>query len=48
MGSCLTPVEVEAFLAGPLSPEEKARAEAHLAECDLCRQAVDEATSRFR
>ena len=32
MAECLTPIEIERFLADSLPPEDKVRAEAHLAE----------------
>jgi serine/threonine protein kinase/Tfp pilus assembly protein PilF len=37
---CLKTREVEAFVAGELSAEDRARFEAHLAACSGCRQAV--------
>ena len=41
MSKCLTPAEIEGLLADTLSPDEKVRAEAHLAACERCRQVVE-------
>ena len=40
MANCLTPAEIERLLTDSLPPEDRARAEAHLAECENCRQEV--------
>lgn len=46
MTTCLTPGEMEGLLANSLSPPEKARAEAHLAECEICRNELHEKWGR--
>ncbi len=38
MAGYLTPAEIEGLLADTLSAEDKARADAHLAACETCRQ----------
>ena len=40
MSECLTSAEIEGLLADTLPPADKARAKAHLAECETCRQEV--------
>lgn len=41
MAECLTPAEIEGLLADTLPPENKARAEDHLASCSKCRALVE-------
>ena len=41
MADCLTAAEIQELLADTLSPDEKVRAERHLAECEKCRQEVE-------
>ena len=41
MADCLTPAQVEALLADALSPSEKALVEAHIAECENCRNKIE-------
>ena len=42
MSECLTSIEIEHLLADLLPPEETARAEAHLAGCEKCREQLRE------
>jgi len=42
MGTCLSPIEIECLLADSLSPADRARAEAHLVECEKCRSELHE------
>jgi hypothetical protein len=48
VSDCLTPIEIERLLADSLPPADKARAEAHLAECDKCREQVRERQAHGR
>lgn len=41
--SCLKPLEVDSLLEGDLTPEELALAEEHLASCENCRSAIEQA-----
>ena len=41
IAGCLTPDQIEALVSGRLVPTGKARAEAHLAECEKCRGQFD-------
>jgi anti-sigma factor RsiW len=38
---CLKPDEIEAFVAGELSPADKTRYESHISSCSACRKAVN-------
>jgi anti-sigma factor RsiW len=48
MANCLTPIEIERLLADSLPPEDKMRADAHLAECEKCRKQVRERQAHGR
>lgn len=45
--ACLDENTITSYLGRRLDPEATAQAEAHLAECDLCRQLVDEVAFAF-
>ncbi len=39
--SCLSAKAIEGYIKGGISPDAREKIEAHLKECDLCREAVD-------
>ena len=42
MTACLTSAEIEGLLVNSLPPADKARADAHSAQCEKCRKALEE------